>query len=807
MAITRAQQAKQMLREGGMTKKIKGQKHMLAYITPGEAETLESLGGQKTMTPEGIPAYPPPGKGASTGIGGSGGGTGKDQTGGGGGGGNNNDRDNLREQASVASTQGKKTPTMQEVREIVNRGSDDRGNFLQNRNQRNVVEYNKNLKKIENNKNLNFIEKFNAKKKLRNKQFINNKFTQKAQGIADAYGLSVDQLKDLLDSYEEDSKDQIGFFSKMQDILDMDPSARNLGQNFNEDILKGALGSIELSPRMKKGTPLSDAELFSTTDATTRIDLPGVLGIIQGDPNFSNVLSGLNRLQTLDAISQLPDVKQSDIDNYFSLTMGKGGINPLTDKPVDALFTEPLGGGGDNTSTDPCKGPNPPAYCFIGGNAPTTPDPVFTPSFRFMNRGGMVEDAPMGGIMDLESTRQMLFIGGIAKGISKAVKGVTRGLKKVAKSPLGKAALLGAVGFGIPGTSFGGLFGRASFGKPALGAFGKFGIGPTLFANPTITQMKLQGLEKGFFPKFFGNMSGLKVAGLSGLGGALLASLENKDDDDFDIEEYYRMAGIDIPENQYRFLAEGGRVGLQEGGIMPRLNQLSGDVSSAEQMLQEINQRLESAESSLGSGGSMQQLEQADPNKMIPGATVPSGGMKLPVFTGTPQQIDPAPFMRPGNIPGTDVPFSTLRSQIGNGFYDLNTGLGDNQLNVDPMQSPLQQAVGMADGGKAEPVAKKTMPLLDLDGQEMDFRAEGGFVPIGRMEKADDVPARLSKNEFVFTAEAVRNAGGGDVDKGAEVMYNTMKNLEAGGEVSEETQGLEGARKMFQTSQRLGEVV
>ena len=99
------------------------------------------------------------------------------------------------------------------------------------------------------------------------------------------------------------------------------------------------------------------------------------------------------------------------------------------------------------------------------------------------------------------------------------------------------------------------------------------------------------------------------------------------------------------------------------------------------------------------------------------------------------------------------------------------------------------------------------MPLLDMDGKEMDFREDGGFVPIGRMEKADDVPARLSKNEFVFTADAVRNAGDGDVDKGAEVMYNTMKNLEAGGEVSEETQGLEGARNMFQTAQRLGEVV
>jgi hypothetical protein len=113
-----------------------------------------------------------------------------------------------------------------------------------------------------------------------------------------------------------------------------------------------------------------------------------------------------------------------------------------------------------------------------------------------------------------------------------------------------------------------------------------------------------------------------------------------------------------------------------------------------------------------------------------------------------------------------------------------------------------------AEGGSMdEPVAKKTMPLLDMGGKEMDLRAEGGFVPIGRMEKADDVPARLSKNEFVFTADAVRNAGEGDVDKGAEVMYNMMKNLESGGEVSEESQGLEGARKMFQTSQRLEEVL
>ena len=113
-----------------------------------------------------------------------------------------------------------------------------------------------------------------------------------------------------------------------------------------------------------------------------------------------------------------------------------------------------------------------------------------------------------------------------------------------------------------------------------------------------------------------------------------------------------------------------------------------------------------------------------------------------------------------------------------------------------------------AEGGSMkEPVAKKTMPLIDMDGKEKDYRETGGFVDMGRMERADDVPARLSKNEFVFTADAVRNAGDGSVDKGAEVMYNMMKNLESGGEVSEESQGLEGARKMFQTSQRLEEVL
>ena len=171
------------------------------------------------------------------------------------------------------------------------------------------------------------------------------------------------------------------------------------------------------------------------------------------------------------------------------------------------------------------------------------------------------------------------------------------------------------------------------------------------------------------------------------------------------------------------------------------------------------------------------------------------GGITLasltPLLFGQQEDDEEGEFYRG---PGLDIPYIrgnpyTFRSRIGDG-----TGL---------MTRAFQ------DGGSTErePVAKKTMPLLDMDGKEMDLREDGGFVPIGRMEKADDVPARLSKNEFVFTADAVRNAGEGDVDKGAEVMYNMMKNLESGGEVSEESQGLSGARKMFQTSKRLEEVL
>ena len=81
-------------------------------------------------------------------------------------------------------------------------------------------------------------------------------------------------------------------------------------------------------------------------------------------------------------------------------------------------------------------------------------------------------------------------------------------------------------------------------------------------------------------------------------------------------------------------------------------------------------------------------------------------------------------------------------------------------------EAPVQMA---ADGGMMSVLPK---------GREMDYRG-GGVIPMGSKERADDVPARLSKNEFVMTADAVKAAGGGSVNKGAKRMYNLMHKLEA----------------------------
>ena len=111
-------------------------------------------------------------------------------------------------------------------------------------------------------------------------------------------------------------------------------------------------------------------------------------------------------------------------------------------------------------------------------------------------------------------------------------------------------------------------------------------------------------------------------------------------------------------------------------------------------------------------------------------------------------------FMRQAAIPEDEIKETLEMNDLGE-YY------------TPPASAAEGGIIGLKEGG-----------MLNFGGREMDLRT-GGFVPIGRKERADDVPARLSKNEFVMTADAVRAAGGGSVNKGAQRMYDVMNKLEA----------------------------
>ena len=96
---------------------------------------------------------------------------------------------------------------------------------------------------------------------------------------------------------------------------------------------------------------------------------------------------------------------------------------------------------------------------------------------------------------------------------------------------------------------------------------------------------------------------------------------------------------------------------------------------------------------------------------------------------------------------------------------------------IDELLEMIIKPQKKADGGRINKEDGGMMTVLPR-GVEMDYRG-GGMIPMGSKERADDVPARLSKNEFVMTADAVRAAGGGSVNRGAKRMYDLMHNLEA----------------------------
>jgi hypothetical protein len=258
-------------------------------------------------------------------------------------------------------------------------------------------------------------------------------------------------------------------------------------------------------------------------------------------------------------------------------------------------------------------------------------------------------------------------LGSLVKSVKKAVKGVVKGVGKVAKSPLGLAAIgLGINQFGIPFTG-----GR---GAGFLGNI--FGQGGTLSSI-----LNLSGKKTGMDAA----IDALKIGGVGGSIAGLLANMEQQEG-----------------ESNEEFGRRKARVRDQLTVQFKRLNPQNEGESDQEYALR-INAMVESAD-----------------DQTIPVGEMADGGR-------------------------------------------VSRAFGSDKL------------VEKASGIEGLPINVNSKGV-----KELDLRETGGFIPpVGVKEKADDIPAMLSNNEFVFTADAVRAAGGGSVNKGAQRMYDLMKNLES----------------------------
>ena len=415
-------------------------------------------------------------------------------------------------------------------------------------------------------------------------------------------------------------------------------------------------------------------------------------------------------------------------------------------------------------------------------------------------------------------------------GLGSIVKKAVRGVKKVVKSPLGKAAIGGALAFGIPGTTFGGLLGRASFGGPATSIFGKSGGVGALFNQGRAALAKRFGPanfvmnrdgpvnKASFLSRLnpFGKNFDAKTAFLTGGAGLVAAPFianafgeEEIEEEDIDVmdpryqvqraKNYYsglgdKGAGLDfMPQKQYVqpnfYAADGGRAGYANGMMV--------EDEEEEFIRSGAGQRFRQPKAFLNMGGD---AGRAQAEQMLMAEFVKyknkGGTLSFEQFVKAVMQASQQP-----EGAGMEQPQPVAMAANGGLMTQVpgyTTPEGYNKF--DYPSGGKEVRVGKQEGGIMEAEASE---MIDMGGLEKDFRNEGGFVAMGGKERADDVPARLSKNEFVFTADAVRNAGGGDIDKGAEVMENLMNNLEQGGEISEESQGLEGAQAMYEQQQML----
>ena len=519
-----------------------------------------------------------------------------------------------------------------------------------------------------------------------------------------------------------------------------------------------------------------------------------------------------------------------------------------------------------------------------------------------------------GGIMNVTPRQQY----GLGSFIKKAVKGVTKGVKKFAKSDLGKAAIMAGIGFGIPGTTMGGLFGRASFGGAAPGMFGGTGGLSAFFGKGSLNPLlKTSVGDVGQSP--FGSMlSGAKnfLKSPLGMGAAItagsalaavgipedqapndLATLQSylksgylklNPDLDYNNEEDKAVVDNFVQQNSIERMAEGGRIGYGDGSgdmILPmRKPETEKMLTYEEAKARDPQMFVDTTTRGLTRNEPVANLIEKynTYNKAMPGVadetktylmedfkkSLEDSGISIEEFNMRLQEqnemdepVDMAYGGRMSYGDGTDFEnylkgrkqfekqqseeqryreyiedmrrqkIAEQRSMVAYGgrMGYANGGAGysfgykpgkEFQLNVGSMgkgtikeiinsgeltNEDLKAAINAlkdrkAEGGRmgyafgTDSPENNAIQAAGIEGlplnqnpagvTELDLRDSGGFIPpVGVKEKADDIPAMLANNEFVFTADAVRGMGDGSVNKGAQRMYDMMKKLEKGGRV------------------------
>ena len=329
-------------------------------------------------------------------------------------------------------------------------------------------------------------------------------------------------------------------------------------------------------------------------------------------------------------------------------------------------------------------------------------------------------------ISRMQEPRQLYGLGSLVRKITRPIKKAVKGVKKVANSPIGRLALLYAGGAALGGST-------------ALG-----GAGGSFFsrlANPG----NLANLSN-----VFGNKA-LGLKGISGVGGEGIARFLNP---------FNKANPLFFKEGAFNI----GRAGLTASALGAALPFLAPGLLAPEQIEEEEIDIVNTPESIAALNQRARDFyNYGDENLMF----MPKKQYVMRNFyaaKGGLADEEDEEFDR--NLTG----ILRTRKQKGGSVPESKVKGYDTPAGFNKFDYPT--------GGVQVRTPKKQGGLMNLGGLEMDFRAEGGFVPIGAKEKAADVPARLSKNEFVMTADAVRGAGNGSIKAGAQKMYNTMKELE-----------------------------